>query len=290
MKKAIFTILFLFGLSWTVYGEENYSMKLDPETKAVCNKVMVNIYKDILKVKTKYPQLKDFDEKALYENKYGLYAIIYKYEPQEGEDKKKVNYEFGLTIDGINEVPFPDKRNTFNLTFPLLGLKFSGYKSRITSRTQYDIAPTINRNGAILSEYQQKFMPLQLTLRTIKDTYKIREDIEFEVILTNVSKRHMYVKSLGMETLYFLFEDMVWGTNPDSQQRGGKDIILKAGESFSLKFRGESFQKPRDIQIYCAYRMSIKGVNPAGTLNVRIVDDPENPADLTPHRGRTGSK
>lgn len=290
MKKVIVMVLFLFGLFRTAYAEENYAMKLDPETKAICNKVMVNIYKDILKVKSQYPQLENFDEKVLYENKYGLYTILYKYETPEGEDQKKVSYEFGLTIDGINDVSFPDRRNTFNLVFPLLGLKFSGYKTKITSRTQYDIAPSINRNGTILSEYQQKFMPLRLTIRALKDTYKIREDIEFEVILTNVSKRHMYVKSLGMATLYFLFEDMVWGTNPASKQKGGKNIILKAGESFSLKFKGESFQKPRDIQIYCAYRMSIEGVNPAGTLNVRIVDDPENPAELTPHRGRAGSK
>ena len=286
MKKVILAAFLIFGLSTATYAVEDHSAKLDPEIIALCNKVMINIYRDILKSKDKYKHLKDFDEKAIYENKYGIYAILYKYQPEEGEDKKSANYEFGLTIDGIDDVSFPDKRSSFNLVFPLLGLKFSGYKTRITSRTQYDIAPTINRNGAVLSEYQQKFMPLQMTIRTLQNTYKIRENIEFEVILKNVSKRHMVVKSLGMETLYFLFEDMVWGTSPDSQERGGQDVILKSGGSLSLKFKGESFQQSRDIKIYCAYRMSIQGVNPAATLNVKIIDDPLNPADPTPRRSK----
>jgi hypothetical protein len=286
MKKAILAAFLIGGLSTATYAVEAPTPKFDPEVIAICNKVMINIYKDILKSKDKYKHLKSFDEKAIYENKYGIYTILYKYEPEEGEDKKSGNYEFGLTIDGIDDVTFPDKRRSFNLAFPLLGLKFSGYKTKITTRTQYDIAPTINRNGAVLSEYQQKFMPLQMTIRALQNTYKIRENIEFEVVLKNVSKRHMVVKSLGMDTLYFLFEDMVWGTSPDSQERGGEDAILKSGGSLSLKFKGESFQKPRDIQIYCAYRMSIKGVNPAATLNLKIIDDPMNPADLTPHRSK----
>lgn len=278
MKKLVLTIFFALGLSWAVYAAEDYSIKLDPQTKALCNKVIINIYKDILKVKGKYPQLKNFDDKVFYENEYGIYTILYKDTSAEGEGQKNPAYEFGLTIDGLTDNPFPDKPNTFNFAFPLLGLKFSGYQPKHVLRSQFDVLSVINKNGVLLSDYQQKFMPLQLTLKTLKDTYKIREDIEFEVVLKNVSNRHMVVKSLGIDTLYFVFEDMVWGTSPNTQERGGKNVILKSGESLTLKFKGESFQKPRDIQIYCAYRMSIKGVNPSGTLRVRVVDDSDHPA------------
>jgi hypothetical protein len=281
MKKAIFAALFAFGLLSAVSAEENYPTRLDPETKMLCNKVMVDIYRDILSAKDKFKQLSQFGEKSLYENKYGIYTIVYKYAPGEDDPNKAQNYEFGITIDGIDDVTFADKKGAFNLAFPLLGLKFSGYQARHLLRSQYNLMNAINKHGAALSMHQQKYIPLQLTLRALKDTYKIREDIEFEVTLKNISNRHMVVKDLGMETLYFLFEDMVWGTSPNSAKRGGGNVVLKSGESVKLKFKGESFQKPRDIQIYCAYRMSIKGVNPAGTLNVKIIDDPDNPANST---------
>src|SRR5690349_17994220 len=98
MKKVIWLALLLLSVSSSALAEETYAPKLDPETKALCNKVMVNVYKDIIKAKTKYKHLKNFDEKSLFENKHGIYTILYKYEPEEGEDKRTSDYHFGITI------------------------------------------------------------------------------------------------------------------------------------------------------------------------------------------------
>ena len=272
-SKILLVGIFLITTSGLSWAEEKVA-DFTPETKEFCNEVIINIYKDILKVKDKYPGLRNFDEKALFENQYGIYSIIYKEPVDEAQMKRStVPFEFGVTIDKIQDTTFAGKRNSFNLAFPLLGVKFTGYQTKRMLRTQFDVMPLVNEHGTILSDYQQKFMPLRLTIRTLKDIYKVRQPIEFEVVLKNVSKRHMVVKSLGMETLFFLFGDMAWGTNPSSGQKGGRDVVLKAGESVSLKFQGESFEKPHDIEIYCAYRMSVKGVNPSGTLRIKVVED-----------------
>ena len=273
MNKVILFAFFLFMVSVPVQAEEKVA-KFSAATKEVANEVMLNIYKDILKAKDKYPELQGFGENSLYENKYGIYAIVYKDNVDPKLLKKGTSpFELGLTIDKIDDVTFAKKPNNFNFAFPMLGLKFSGYQTKRMLRTQYDMMPLVNKNGNLLSDYQQKFMPLRLTVRTMKDSYKVREDIEFEVVLKNVSNRHMVVKSLGMDTLFFVFGDMTWGTSPNSDDRGGEDVVLKSGESLSLKFKGESFPKPKDIEIYCAYRMSIKGVNPSDTLRVKVVED-----------------
>jgi len=270
MNRMILIVFFLLAVNVPMSRAEEKVAEFSPELKEICNQAMINIYKDILKVKDKYSELKNFDEKVLYENQYGIMTLIYKDTPEK-VTRNTVPFELGLTIDKMEDVSFAKKANNFNFAFPMLGLKFTGYQTKRLVRSHLDVLPLVNKHGAVLSDYQQQFLPLRLTVRTLKDSYKVREDIEFEVILKNVSKRHMYVKSLGIDTLYFVISGAAWGTSPNSKERGGKRSILKAGESLSLKFKGESFQKPQDIDIYCAYRMSINGVNPANTLRVKIV-------------------
>ena len=136
--------------------------------------------------------------------------------------------------------------------------------------------PLIDEFGAVLARHQQEYMPLKLYLRTLKDTYHVREDIEFEVELKNVAKNNMIVKSLGVNSLFFLFNNQFWGTQPSSGDVGGRDVILKSGESLTMRFKGESFQRPREFEIVCTYAMSIQGVNPSGVLNIRVIE--ESPA------------
>jgi len=273
MTNKIITAFLIFWAMTAIVRAEEKVAEFSEETKEVCNQVMINIYKDILKVKNKYPELKNFDENALHENQLGIYTIIYKDSRPEMQNRKTPPFEMGLTIDKIKDATFAGKPNNFNFSFPLLGLKFSGYYTKRYLRSQYDVVPVVNQHGTILEDYQQQFVPLKLTVKTPKSIYKVREDIEFEITLKNVSNRHMRVKSLGMNTLFFVIGDMVWGTSPASKQRGGEDVVLRSGESLTLKFKGESFQKPRDVQIYCSYRMSIRGVNPSDTLRIKVVEN-----------------
>jgi hypothetical protein len=123
-----------------------------------------------------------------------------------------------------------------------------------------------------LAEEQQNFMPLRVFIRPVKGSFQVRENVEFDVVLKNVSKRHMVVKSLGQETLYFLINKQGWGTSPLSGKQGGSDEVLKSGEETVLRLKGESFQKPQEIELTCFYRMSIDGVNPVGKIRIMITE------------------
>ncbi len=271
MKKTILFILF-FSLLCGVGKSRAEEDAFDPKLKELCNEVVMSIYQEIEKEKARYPELENFDKSRLTENQYGIYQIDYEY-TGEARDKSQTPYRFGVTIDRMKDVTFEQSRDAFNFGFPLLDVKFSGYQRKHLLRTQFDVLPLIQKYGELLAGYQQEYLPLRLELRTIKDSYHVREDVEFEVILKNVSKRHMIVKGLGQSTLFFLFDNQYWGTRPTDNSQGGEKVILKSGESIHMRFKGESFQKPHKFEIFSVYLMSIKGVNPTGTLKISVVDE-----------------
>lgn len=246
---------------------------INPETKAIANQVMLNIYDEILKLKEKRPELEQFNEQAMYENQQGIYAIVYQ-RPQSAEKIKKEPYEFGVTIVPTDDPIFLEQggRYAFNFSFPFLGIKFAGYEKMTYGKGQYDILKAVNAQGELLAEYQQKFMPLQMTLKAIKASYRVKEPIEFDVELKNSSNHHMYVHEINEASLYCQFNNKIWGT----QQRGGlgtKDVIVKSGESVHRTFLGEGLKAPGQIDLSCSYNMSIKGVKPFAKLSVKVVQE-----------------
>ncbi len=238
---------------------------LDTETKALANQVMLNIYKQILEDKDKYGELRAFGEKNLFENKEGIYAISYKL-----PDDEKLPFEFGVTVAPTGSTVFSEHgAYAFNLEFPFLGLKFAGYVKKHIKRG-YNVLDVINEKGIPLSDYQQNFMPLRLELRADKTEFKAKEPVRFVVELKNASKRHMWVKNLTEETLYCLFNNLYWGAK--SHEKGSASVILKAGDSLKRVFEGEGPALAEDVEIYCSYSMSLRGVKPSGVLKVKIVE------------------
>lgn len=291
MTKLWMAIIGLALVPWAFAQD----LSVSPETQEVCNRVMMNIYQDILEVKEKHKELADFGEKALFKNPYDIYAIIYQFgetKPDE-RDPRKQPFSFGLTIDRMGNNSFPDREGVFNLGFPAMGLKFSGYQSQHLRQGQMDLLPFLKRHGDILAEYQQQFLPLRLYIQTEKDTFKVQEDILFEVVLKNVSKRNMLVDPLNETTLYFLVDNEYWGAGspeigkkpkpkrertartqrpgPQLKQKGQK-IILRSGETLSLKLKGASFLIPRQVDIYAAYQMKVQDTHPEARLKINIVE------------------
>jgi hypothetical protein len=291
--KKILVFWFLFIFAAPCFAE---TLPLDNETRELCNEIIRGIYADILAVKDKYKELANFDETAIYQNQHGIYSIIYQFgseDPQE-KDPRKIPFAFGVTIDTIDEETFKPQDGSFNYGFPLLGLKISGYRKKHLLRTQFDLLPLIQTYGKKLAYYEQKAMPLRMFLYPIKDNFKVREDIEFEVEIKNVTKRHMLVHELNDQTLYFIVNGQEWGVNTEGQYTSlenglgvqnasaagqsakrtsykGK-LILKSGESLKLRFRGASFQKPQEIEIHGTYKMAINGVYPIGQLSFQVVE------------------
>ncbi len=266
MKYITAMIVSFLLLSSVVCAQETNGILT--EAVGPSNQVILDIFQDILKVKKDYPELENFGEKAFFKNKNGINGILYEYTyPKTGEV-----FSFGITINAMDDIDFEGKEGKFNYGFSKLGVKISGFSQKHPLRTQFDLMPLVSKYGMALAEEQQNFMPLRVFIRPVKGSFQVRENVEFDVVLKNVSKRHMVVKSLGQETLYFLINKQGWGTSPLSGKQGGSDEVLKSGEETVLRLKGESFQKPQEIELTCFYRMSIDGVNPVGKIRIMITE------------------
>ena len=266
MKKIL---LFLISL---IFCSSSYAQKLslDEATKEVCNKVILNIYDEILKSKPKYRELSDFNEKVLYENKYGVYTISYQYNNPQSKTATGP-YEFLITIVGMDDKSykqpgFEDK----HYGFPVLGLRISSFIRRDLRFHHYDIDRPIRKYNELLYGYQQKFLPLQIILKSDKDTFKVGERIEFEVTIRNVGNENYRLKSLGQESLFFTIDDQEWGTRPTSQS-DAQEVIVAPGNFIKRGFKGDSFSSPREVEIFCTYNVTYKGILPFGRLKIKIV-------------------
>ena len=270
MKRLTLTIIFFFIASFLAFAGEP---QLDEEVKALCNKVMLNIYNEIMEAKKQYKELENFTEAALSKNQHGIYSIEYRYLMSEGAVKDQI-YEFGLTIAGMQDSNFyAPGRQLFNLGFPLLKLEFIGYQKKIFRTGQFDIEGPLKKHGLLLWDYQQRFVPYKLTIEPVKEEYKVDEPIEFIVTLKNLSKKNIIVKDLNEQTLFFLYGGQPWGAQEmnSSQVKFLKGVVLKSDESISKKFQGNAFSSPQEFEIHCTYGFAYEGVQPSATLKIRVV-------------------
>lgn len=270
--KIMTSLVIIFLWCSTTFGQE---LNLDEETRALCNQVMLNIFDDIYAAKARYRELKDLDKNMLVKNQHDIYSLQYAYHNPLDETASSV-YEFGITILGTREENiFSDKENVFSLGFPLLDLKFAGYQIKGLKQKQFDILGTVQTHGQLLWNRQQRNLPVQLIVESVKESYPVGEDIDFMVTLKNLTKRNIKVKDLSEGTLFFLYNNAVWGAREvDPQNNTGiKQIILKPLESITKRFRGEGSNFPKEFVIFASYGMTYKGVNPTSVLKIRVGED-----------------
>lgn len=232
----------------------------------------MDIYNDILAVKPKYPELKNFGSKSLSRNKYGFYVITY--ENKEVMTVRAENYyKFVLTITGVSEKPYKESyADIISYSYPVLGLKFSGFQTKGFRGKRFNIDSSIQKFGQSVYNHQQKYIPLQLIMESEKSIYRPEERIKFKVTLKNSGSQRLKVKNLGEESLFFTIDNKVWGTEPDLTNPGnkGQEVILDQDRSITRGFVGDSFNVPREIEIFGTYNMSYKGVLPMGSIKIRI--------------------
>ncbi|MCK5081281.1 MAG: hypothetical protein KAR31_00105 [Candidatus Omnitrophica bacterium] len=233
--------------------------------------MMIAIYNDILSIRGDHDNLVDFGEHVLSRNQHGVYTIEYQRKISDGARKGEF-LNFGVTIVKPADANFNEfGRQAFNFGFPLLDIKIAGYQQTNRKWMKFDIQDVVRRNGDLLLEEQKKHLPLKLSLKTDKEYYNVRENIEVTVTLENVSRSNLWVKNLHNETLYFLYGDAKWGTVAVGEKRKRK-LILKPGQKIHKKFVGSGSSIPREIEIYGSYNMTFKGVKPSSVLKVKIVE------------------
>jgi hypothetical protein len=274
MKKTILCLIFCFSLSPLSFAQK---ASFGTHIKDLSNEIMSEIYNDILKNQSDFPELKDFSIEALKKNRHGIYAIDFQYRAVDVR-KKEINLGFGITIVREHDRDFKEYgENAFNYGFPLLGLKFAGYQKKGLRSDWFDINDVLQRYGLKLWGEQQKYLPFKLELETSKDEFKTGESIDFMVTVTNVSRRNLVVKDLNRNTLYFLYNGRKWGATTAAggfQQQQNK--VLKPKESIKQRFVGNGFFKAQVVDVYCSYVMTHEGVSPEGKLRINVVDGLKN--------------
>jgi len=263
MKKLLILLAILFFAS----GGAAQITRIDESTKKICNQAMLSIYNHIVDQAENYPELESFNKSALSENQYGIYTIEY--------DNKNSSeaYAFGLTVVSLEDDEFKDiDAKRFNLGFPLLGLKFTGYQNRNREKNQFNIRDPLKEFGQVLWDQQQLFMPFRLSLKPVKRKYESGEDIEFIVTLTNMSSRNYRVKALNKKTLYFKINGQEWGAKEVNKKktRNVRRVELLPEKSIRKRFKGRGIKADDEIEIFCAYAMTHKGVQPSARIKIKV--------------------
>ena len=285
MRKVILiAVLMCVGTSFSAYKMGNavedkpasiLKEQFDEPLKSICNRVMIATYNDILSVKGDHDNLADFGQHVLSKNQYGIYVIEYQRTISDGGARRGEFLAFGVTIVKSEDTNFNEYgQQTFNFILPLLNVKFAGYQQTSRKWAKFNILDVIRKNGDPLLEEQKKHLPLKLSLKTDKENYKIGENIQITVTLENVSPKNLWVKSLDDETLYFLYADAKWGTIEagEKKKRTKRKYILKPGQRIHKKFVGSGSSVPREIEIYCSYALTFKGVKPSSIIKVKVVE------------------
>lgn len=244
---------------------------LTPDTVDISNRTLKQIFDDIYYNKKDFISLDSFSENNVDLNQYDILLMQYTYtDPYIKDDV----YSFGLTIVPMSAPnPFYGYPGIFEYGFPLLEIKFSGYQEKGLKRQQFDINESIRKFGQQLWLEQQQYLPLKLSIQPLKKFYKKGEPISFRVILKNESGKSIVVKDLNNETLFFVYNNSVWGAAESSPQTDKvKNVVLKPGESISKEFAGNSFFKPQEFEIFCKYNLTYDGVNPAANLKVKVIE------------------
>ncbi len=275
--KAIVKNIFVFFLvSFFVPSLAAQDTPIDKALIDLSNEVIVNIYRDIAKEKDWYVELKDFNEKHLLENTYGIYAIHYRYDDVDSPGKKQ-SMEFGVTILKMEDdnIFHGKGHNVFDLGFPLLNLKISGYQVKSIKNRQFDFQGPLQKHGQILLDEQAKKLPFQMSLESAQKYFFVGEEIEFTVKLKNISDKNLQVVNLNEETLFCEYNEEEWGKRSiaPAMSRYLEKTVLDPDKSINKILRIPSLQSPQEFEIYCSYGMTHKGVSPFGTLKIKVVKD-----------------
>jgi len=286
MKKAclprIFRTVGLWGvlaLSGIFLSPFSYAQELwDQSTQEVAWRAVRAIYAAILEAKPQHQELSAFDERVLSTNPDGVQQILYQYQDPRISQKEEP-YQFLITIGPLKEKPAPPKagphhRPAFEARhygFPLIGVRVSYFVKRYRRGHYYDLDQAVQKGLDLLHDHQQRYFPFEVILRPLKESFKVGERIAFEVTVKNKTNQNLKIKNLGEKTLFFTINGQEWGTRSSVASRPGQEeYVLGPHDSVSRSFRGDSFRRPGEVNIFCTYHLAYKGILPFGTLMIKI--------------------
>lgn len=239
----------------------------DEKTKQVSNEVIKNIFNEMLSSKEKYPELANFSEENLFENQYGIATISYEFQDADNSDL----YEILVTVIGLQDSPPLQPQLEYKKAeFPILGLKVLTVTPKNKRARFFNLDKLVAKDLELLNEHQQLYLPLEIILKPEKDVYKVGERISFEVYVKNRTTQPLQINNLNEKSLFFTINNLEWGTNAATSDATTKDVIVKPNDIVKRAFKGDSFRKPGDVEIYCKYNVAYRGILPFGKVKIRI--------------------
>ena len=250
----------------------SYAQELwDHSTQEVAWRAVRAIYATILEAKPRHQELSAFDERVLSTNPDGVQQILYQYQDPRLSQKDEP-YQLLITIGPLKEKPYPRPEfEARHYGFPLIGARASYFIKRYRRWHHYDLDRAVQEGLDLLYDHQQRYFPFEVVLRPLKESFKVGERIAFEVTVKNKTNQNLKIKNLGEKTLFFTINGQEWGTKSSVASRPGQEeYILGPHDSVSRSFRGDSFRKPGEVEVFCTYHLAYKGILPFGTLRIKI--------------------
>ena len=266
MKRILSILFFLLAL---IIAFETKAQELDQDIAALCNKTVQEIYNAILTQKDRYPELSAFNESTLTKNEFGLLQLQYESSFMAADQ----SFQFHLTfLPTETAYPFPEGYKTFQLGFPLLDMKLTGFKNKQLKKDQFDISKLIEQFGLPLWDEQQRFNMYHLEIIPDKTTYTVEEEIEFVVRLTNEAETARKFKNLNSKTVRIEYASAPAVLSEDFLQNAKKEKerVVFPGKSIETRFRTSGFDTPSDVTIRATYAMTYKSIHPSAKVVIRI--------------------
>ena len=117
---------------------------------------------------------------------------------------------------------------------------------------------------------------LRLFIEPKQSQFFFGQKVEFDMVLKNQGNVTLKVKDIDENTTYCLFNGSRWG---NLEPTGKDEVVLEPGEALRKKMRYGP-DAPGNLEIFCSYGMSFKGVRPNAQATVNVIKkDKENKQD-----------
>jgi hypothetical protein len=244
--------------------------KAQDEARSLANEMIQNVFAEAQEAGKTKSALAQLSQENFFKGEDGLLRIDYSTNYIDERSRQEQSYAFALVFVKMDEKnPYQDQAHAFSFEYPLLQLKLVGFQSQLPSKFSFNLGNSINRHLRKMEEFQQRFLPLSLTIEIEKEEYKPAEAITFNVHLRNLSGRPFQVHDLNEQTLYLEYAGKNWGSS-DLTDNPGKPVVLKKDDKLTKSFTINAPIKPGLVDVYCSYNMTYSGVKPSTTVSFQI--------------------
>ncbi len=235
------------------------------------NDIVDNIYAELWKLKTIYPELANLSPQAVTQDKDGFKQIAYSHKTSNqfawDAEQDPYAFRFSLRARTIQDLD----PSSAEWRFTLLGIKVVMQTSASGQLVTFDPLSIVEKNVEDLHLLEQGVLPFRLELTTDKEVYEVKETLMVTVTLRNLGAQPFRVFDLNEQSLFCKIDDLSWGSE-DSKETSEKVLAPYGILTKILRVRGIS--QPKETRISCRYGVGFRGVLPFNSVKVVVKPAP----------------